>query len=183
MFIPGGLRPTSRNAEQDLGPLDLKGFAEKVPAWQVTTAAHRSRSEALHSAASLAPLLGRDEELNALSQCWLEAKNGKGRVVLLVGEPGIGKSRLVATLMDRRLSGEISPALLLLLATTSGHPGLPYWAICGRQGSWDRDLAEVARPRLSEPGQEHLLEAFASQLAEVAARGQCYPVRGRVALD
>ncbi len=109
---------------QDLGPLALKGFPEKVPAWQVTTTVHRSRSEALHSAASLVPLLGRDEELSALSQFWLEAKTGKGCVVLLVGEPGIGKSRLVVTLMDR-LRGESLPAVLLLLATTSGQPALP----------------------------------------------------------
>ena len=66
---------------QNLGPLDLRGFAEKVPAWQVTTAAHRSRSEALHSAASLMPLLGRDQELSDLSQRWLETKSGEGRVV------------------------------------------------------------------------------------------------------
>jgi class 3 adenylate cyclase len=73
---------------QDLGPLGLKGFPEKVPAWQVTTTAHRSRSEALHSAASLVPLLGRDQELSALSQCWLEAKSGKVQwhVVHLHGE-------------------------------------------------------------------------------------------------
>ena len=63
---PGGLvidgatrRQIGRLFEcQDLGPLDLKGFAEKVPAWQVTTTAHRSRSEALLSAASTLPLLG-----------------------------------------------------------------------------------------------------------------------------
>ncbi|MGO9997283.1 MAG: ATP-binding protein [Acetobacteraceae bacterium] len=51
--------------------------------------------------------MGRNAELNALSQCWLEAKGGAGRVVLLVGEPGIGKSRLVVNLMDR-LSGVLA---------------------------------------------------------------------------
>ena len=154
---------------QDLGPLDLKGFAEKVPAWQVTTAAHRSRSEALHSAVSLMPLLGRDQELSALSQRWLETKSGEGRVVLLAGEPGIGKSRLVVTLMER-LSGEFSSAVLLLLATTSRQPALPRIGPYGTPGVMDGDLAEVARPGLTEPGQKHLLETFASQLAEVAAR-------------
>ena len=182
---------------QDLGPLALKGFPEKVPAWQVTTTVHRSRSEALHSAASLVPLLGRDEELSALSQFWLEAKSGKGCVVLLVGEPGIGKSRLVVTLMDR-LRGE---SYQLCYFCSPQHQDSPLFPVLGHtpcQGSWDRDLAEVGRPGLSEPfqvedpdltarlvpclgdgspsatkqwpGQEHLLEAFASQLAEVAAR-------------
>ena len=137
---------------QDLGPLDLKGFPEKVPAWQVTTTAHRSRSEALHSAASLVPLLGRDEELSALSQFWLEAKSGKGRVVLLVGEPGIGKSRLVVTLMER-LSGE---SYQLCYFCSPQHQDSPLFPVLGHmacQGSWDRDLTEVGRPGLSEPFQ------------------------------
>ena len=154
---------------QDLGPLDLKGFAEKVPAWQVTTAAHRTRSEALHSAAPLVPLLGRDEQLNALSQSWLEAKSGDGRVVLLAGEPGIGKSRLVVTFMER-LSGEFYQLCYFCSPQHQDSPLFPVLGHMARQGSWDRDLAEVARPGLSEPGQEHLLDAFASQLAEVAAR-------------
>jgi predicted ATPase len=147
----------------------LKGFAEKVPAWQVTNAAHRSRSEALHSAASLVPLLGRDEELNALSQCWLESKSGKGRVVLLSGEPGIGKSRLVATLMER-LSGESYQLCYFCSPQHQDSPLFPVLGQMARQGSWDRDLAELERPGLSKPGQEPLLETFSSQLAEVAGR-------------
>jgi class 3 adenylate cyclase len=153
---------------QDLSALDLKGFAEKVPAWQVTTAAHRSRSEALHSAASPVPLLGRDEELSALTQRWLEAKTGKGRVVMLTGEPGIGKSRLVVTLMER-LSGESHRLCYFCSPQHQDSPLFPILGLMARQGSWDRDLAEVARPALGEPGQEHLLEAFARQLSEVAA--------------
>jgi class 3 adenylate cyclase len=154
---------------QNLGPLDLRGFAEKVPAWQVTTAAHRSRSEALHSAASLMPLLGRDQELSDLSQRWLETKSGEGRVVLLTGEPGIGKSRLVVTLMER-LSGESDQLCYFCSPQHQDSPLFPVLSQTARQGSWDRDLAEAARPSLTEPGQEHLLDAFARQLAEVAAR-------------
>jgi class 3 adenylate cyclase len=154
---------------QNLGPLDLRGFAEKVPAWQVTTAAHRSRSEALHSAASLMPLLGRDQELSDLSQRWLETKSGEGRVVLLTGEPGIGKSRLVVTLMER-LSGESDQLCYFCSPQHQDSPLFPVLSQTASQGSWDRDLAEAARPSLTEPGQEHLLDAFARQLAEVAAR-------------
>ena len=167
---------------QDLAALDLKGFAEKVPAWQVTTAAHRSRSEALHSAASLVPLLGRDEELSALSQRWLEAKTGKGRVVMLTGEPGIGKSRLVVTLMER-LSGEISPALLLLLATTSRQPALPHIGPYGTPGVMGPGSggSSEAGPKRARPG------ASARGICKPACGGGCpeagaHPVRGR-ALD
>ncbi len=44
---------------------------------------------------------GRDEELDLLSRRWAQAKDGEGRVVLLSGEPGIGKSRLIAALLER----------------------------------------------------------------------------------
>src|SRR4029453_5021905 len=55
--------------------------------------------EALRSDAT--PLLGRDEELDLLLRRWQQAKAGEGRVVLVSGEPGIGKSRLGAALSQR----------------------------------------------------------------------------------
>ena len=81
----------------ELGPVALKGLAEPVRAWQVlgrSTVA--SRFEALRSAAT--PLVGRAEETDLLLRRWEQAFAGEGRVVSLVGEPGIGKSRLAATL-------------------------------------------------------------------------------------
>jgi predicted ATPase len=62
-----------------------------------------SRFEALRAART--PLVGRDEELAMLERRWQQAKTGEGGVVLLSGEPGIGKSRLAQTLIDR-LAGE-----------------------------------------------------------------------------
>ena len=93
-------------------------------------------------------------------------------MVLLSGEPGIGKSRLVATLMER-LSGESYQLRYFCSPQHQDSPLFPVLGHMARQGSWDRDLAEVARPGLGKPGQEHLLETFASQLAEVAAGGRC----------
>ena len=63
-----------------------------------------SRFEALH-ADGLTELVGREEELELLLRRWSKAKSGDGQVVLLCGEPGIGKSRLTAALMER-LVGE-----------------------------------------------------------------------------
>src|SRR5262249_31120910 len=58
-----------------------------------------SRFEALRSGTT--PLVGRDEELDLLLRRWQQAKSGEGRVVLVFGEPGIGKSRLTAALSQR----------------------------------------------------------------------------------
>ena len=89
---------------RDLGAVALKGFAADVRAWQVLgVGAAESRFEALRVVTT--PLVGRDEEIELLLRRWEQAKRGDGCVVLLSGEPGIGKSRLVQTLLER-LSGE-----------------------------------------------------------------------------
>jgi predicted ATPase/class 3 adenylate cyclase len=90
---------------RDLGAVALKGFAEPVQAWQVMgVSAAESRFEALHEA-GVAPLLGRGEELGLLLRRWQQAKSGEGRVVLLSGEAGIGKSRLATALLEH-IAGE-----------------------------------------------------------------------------
>jgi predicted ATPase len=58
-----------------------------------------SRFDALH-ASGLTQLVGREEELDLLIRRWSKAKSGEGQVVLLSGEPGIGKSRLTAALIE-----------------------------------------------------------------------------------
>ena len=66
----------------------------------VATASVEGRFEALH-ASGVTELVGREEELELLLRRWLKAKGGEGQVVLLSGEPGIGKSRLTAALLER----------------------------------------------------------------------------------
>jgi class 3 adenylate cyclase len=86
---------------QDLGPQDLKGIAGPVRAWTaVRPASMESHFEAMH-ASGLTELVGREEELELLLRRWSKAKTGEGQVVLLSGEPGIGKSRLTAALLER----------------------------------------------------------------------------------
>ncbi|MGA7787014.1 MAG: AAA family ATPase, partial [Xanthobacteraceae bacterium] len=83
----------------------LKGFSDPVSAWRVVRERTiASRFETLR-AANRTPLIGRDEEMDMLARRWQQIKTGEGRVVLLAGEPGIGKSRLTAALEDS-LAGE-----------------------------------------------------------------------------
>ena len=86
---------------EDLGAQDLKGIAGPVRAWAaLRPSSVESRFEALH-ASGLTELVGREEELELLLRRWSKAKTGEGQVVLLSGEPGIGKSRLTAALLER----------------------------------------------------------------------------------
>ena len=89
---------------EDLGAVEIKGLAAPVMASRVLRGSGaESRFEALRTAGTA--LVGRDEELALLQRRWQQAKAGEGSVVLVSGEPGIGKSRLAQTLLER-LSGE-----------------------------------------------------------------------------
>ena len=84
---------------QDLGYQTVQGFIERLKVWQaVGERLVDSRFEGLHAAIELTPLIGRDEQLDLLERRWRLAKSGEGQVVLLTGEPGIGKSRLIREL-------------------------------------------------------------------------------------
>src|SRR4029077_8786762 len=78
---------------RDLGAVELRGIAGPVPAWQVLRpSAVASRFEALRGSA-LTRLVGRDEEIDLLLRRWARAKAGDGQIVLISGDPGVGRSR------------------------------------------------------------------------------------------
>ena len=86
----------------DLGTQALKGVSEPVQLFKVVGArASDSRFDAAHGEAALTPLVGREEEVELLLRRWKQAKTGEGQVVLLSGEPGIGKSRITQVLRER----------------------------------------------------------------------------------
>ena len=85
---------------RDLGTLPIAGIDYPVHVWRVLGASLvGSRFEALRAAST--PLIGREEEIALLTRRWERAKAGDGSVVLIVGEPGIGKSRIAQTLLEQ----------------------------------------------------------------------------------
>ena len=90
---------------RDIGPLTPKGWAEPVAVWEVVgVSGVESRFEAMHNA-KLPPLFGREEEIDLLFRRWRHATQEEGRVVMLMGEPGIGKSH-IARAFDEQLQRE-----------------------------------------------------------------------------
>ena len=86
---------------RSLGLLDLKGFSAPTPAWAVLREAENvTRFEASRSG-RMTPFVGREPEVALLVERWRDASGGEGNVVLLSGEAGIGKSRILTTLRER----------------------------------------------------------------------------------
>ena len=82
---------------EPLRPIELKGKAEPVPAYRVKgLKAEPGRVRGIEGLS--APLVGRDEEMHALRRIASELREGRGQIVCMIGEPGLGKSRLIEEL-------------------------------------------------------------------------------------
>lgn len=91
---------------KSLGTPPLKGVAQPLEVYQVLyESTARTRLEAL-GPTKLTPLVGRDEEVALLRKLWTHTIDGRGQAVLLHGEPGIGKSRLVQALSGHAAQGQ-----------------------------------------------------------------------------
>ena len=103
LAAPGSIRLTAetlRLAEgfvqvTALGPVPVKGLAEPVEVYELVGATAVRRRIQASAARGLTPFIGRQPEMEALQQALARAGAGQGQVVALIGEPGVGKSRLV----------------------------------------------------------------------------------------
>ena len=77
---------------EDRGTRALKGISEPATLYRIVRASGGGRRG---GARSLTPLVGREEELDLLTRRWDRARKGEGQLALIVGEPGLGKSRLI----------------------------------------------------------------------------------------
>ncbi len=123
---------------EDLGPRSLAGFEVPQRAWRVAGEGRvLSRFEALRPDA--VPLVGRGEELDLLLRRWQHAKSGEGRVVLISGEAGIGKSRLTAALSEH-IAGEPHTRLRFFCSPHHQDSALyPFITQLERAASFERD--------------------------------------------
>ncbi len=90
---------------RELGTQSLKGIPEPTPAFAVQAERSLESRFAARHVGEVTPIIGREQELELLLKRWRQAKNGEGKVVLLGGEAGIGKSRLTEAVIDA-VSGE-----------------------------------------------------------------------------
>jgi class 3 adenylate cyclase/predicted ATPase len=135
---------------RDLGAVEVKGIAAPVPAWQVLRpSVVASRFEALRGSV-LTRLVGRDEEVDLLLRRWARTKAGDGQVVLISGEPGLGKSRITAAL-EERLHAE--PHLRLRYFCSPYHQDgalFPFIDQLGHAAGFARDDAPAGKPEKLE---------------------------------
>jgi class 3 adenylate cyclase/predicted ATPase len=136
----------------NLGAQALKGFATPVTAWRIIESrAIESRFEATRIQ-SLTPFVGREEEIGVLERRWRRSCGGEGQVVLLSGEAGIGKSRIISAFLERL---DEQPYMSLRYQCSPYHTNSALYPVI-------EQLAFAARIQRSDPPDRKLdkLEAF-----------------------
>jgi predicted ATPase/class 3 adenylate cyclase len=121
---------------EDLGTLSVRGFDRPVQAWRILR--ERDKTVGVRPLASLTPFIDREDELRAIEGLWERASAGQGRALLITGEAGIGKSRLLAQF----LAGlEPAPRVLQHLCSPflSSSPLSPVAAYFSEQAGIERD--------------------------------------------
>jgi len=94
-------------AYQDLGEKSLKGIVDRVRCWRVLGLRQGKGRSEVPAAEGLTPFVGREHDLATLEDRLVEAERGQGQVVVLVGDPGVGKSRLLLE-FHRRIAGRVT---------------------------------------------------------------------------
>ncbi len=147
---------------RDLGEHRLKGLGEPVRVWQVVGPREfETRFDAL-SSASLTPMVDRSDELEEMRLYWERARTGDGQVVVLSGEPGIGKSRLAR---EFRRQIEVSPHMWLRYQCIPHHVNTAYHPLI-QQLRISARISPVDSPRLQFAKLQRLFSAIGVDSAD-----------------
>jgi class 3 adenylate cyclase/tetratricopeptide (TPR) repeat protein len=141
---------------EDLGPRRLKGVSNPIRLYRVlgeSGAVDRFTLRA-RTRRAMTPLVGREAELEMVRRRWRQANDGEMRCVLLVGDAGIGKSRLLRALRDG-LRGE--PYKFLPMFCTSNHANSAFWPVL----DWFRRTL-----RLGAPSRAHTAAAMLGRMVK-----------------
>ena len=118
------------------GEQRIKGLAQPIEIYQVQGVAEVRNPLEAPGAAGLTPLTGRDLEITLLKDRWERAQEGAGQIVLLIGEPGLGKSRLVQTMKqfvrEQEGAAPSSDAPMSMAASAVADPAVVEWRCSGR---------------------------------------------------
>jgi len=164
-----------------LGEQQMKGYGEPVAAWQaLRETAIESRFIAAHVAAA-GPIIGRDREMAVLIDAWQRAVRGDGHVVVLSGEAGMGKSRLLEALVEH-VRGEPHRLLRAQCSPYHGNSALyPFVQLLRQQLDLQRDSDDaqnlerinVMLERIERP--KHQANLLIAELLELQARATLSP--------
>jgi class 3 adenylate cyclase/predicted ATPase len=144
----------------DLGRQELKGISEPIRLWRIEGVRTEDGDDGQLRGAP--PLVGRDEEIGLLRRAWQQTKESHGQVVLISGEPGIGKSALVETLVAQ-LRQESVPRIFIRCSAYHMSSALyPVIEHIKKVIGWRPD----AQPAENTERLERTLEAYALPLGE-----------------
>lgn len=163
---------------QSIGTRQLKGFADAVALWK-PTARRLQRDRFSSSHGTLTPLVGRADELDLCRRKWTEARDGRGQVLVMAGEAGIGKSRLAAELNQEVSRSGYGSQVFQCLPRGNSRPLHPFIDALRR---------EIRRDTLGPPGLEPkelraFLQASGAKVSEDAINAAAFLSGGSNAQD
>ena len=118
---------------EDLGTVPVKGFEDGVRAWRVVRKSPlASRFDAQRYDESRNEIIGRSDVLASLREAWAHARGGHGRTIVLIGEAGIGKSRLARAALDLAAADGASVLTIDCMPRTGNTPLFPVGVLLRR---------------------------------------------------
>ena len=133
---------------EDCGAQELKGIERPLQLYRVVRPSGiRGRLEAATAAGGLTPFVGREDELRSLLSRWERVLDGEGQVVTIIGEAGIGKSRLVQCFREKIAA---TPYTWLECATAPFFQNTPFYAVADMlQQSFYWEASHTVEQRLA----------------------------------